>query len=80
MGYIIGFFLIAGAIFLAGALVGRISAPDRGPRKAELARAKEALAKLDDIVAGGSLELRMLGSDIGEKAMTVLRTYWKGSN
>lgn len=80
MGYIIGFFLVATGIFLAGGLVGRVTAPDRGPRKAELTRARKALAELDSIIAGGSLELSMLGSNVADKAMDVLRKYWRGDN
>lgn len=80
MGYIIGFFLIASAIFLAGGLVGRATAPNRGPRKAELKKARQALAELDGIIAGGSLELAMLGSNVADKAMDVLRKYWRGDN
>lgn len=80
MGYVIGFFLIASAIFLAGAAVGRFTTPDRGPRKRELKRARETLAELDTLIAGASMELGMLGSDVAEKGGDILRKYWRGDS
>jgi hypothetical protein len=80
MGFLIGMAMIATGIFLAGAMVGRLTAPNRGPRASELKRARQALAELDEIVASGSLELSMLGSNVAEKAMDVLRKYWRGDH
>lgn len=78
MGLAIGIILIASSMLLLGACIGRWTAPNRGPRKAEIKRAKEALAELDRIIAGGSLELQMLGSTVASEAGDVLRKYWRG--
>lgn len=80
MGSVFGVFLIAAALILAGAAVGRLTAPDRGPRKTELKRARKALAQLDELVAESTLELGMLGSQVAEKGSKILRDYWRGDS
>lgn len=78
MGIAIGILLIAAGVGIGCFFVGRWTAPNRGPRKAEMKRANQALAELDRIIAGGSLELQMLGSTVASEAGDVLRKYWRG--
>lgn len=81
MGYIIGglcFLLAAGLI---GFGVGRASVPRaQRSQEGELKKAKKALADVHDVIAEGSLELSMLGSQVGKTAEDILNKYWRGDS
>lgn len=80
MGYIIGFFLIALAIFLAGGLAGRLTAPDRKVRKADLQDARRTISSVQDIVTRYRYpsQLDLVGRAMADEIREETNDYWRG--